>query len=130
MAERSASPSRLHPADVPRIGLAGLRTGRLRAALAVLGIAVGIAALVAVIGVSESSKSNLVARLDRLGTDLLTVQPGTTFADVTQNDLPRRAPAMIAVIPPVRHVTDTVNTTATVRRTDKVPTFLTGGIVV
>jgi putative ABC transport system permease protein len=120
----------LNPADAARIGLTGLRIGRLRAALAVLGIAVGIAALVAVVGVSESSKSNLVAQLDRLGTDLLTVQPGNTFASTSQNDLPYRAPAMIAVIPPVRHVTDTVNTTATVRRTDKVPSFQTGGITV
>jgi putative ABC transport system permease protein len=130
MHDRPTSSSRLNPADAARIGLTGLRTGRLRAALAVLGIAVGIAALVAVVGVSESSKANLVARLDRLGTDLLTVQPGTTFASTSQNDLPWRAPAMIAVIPPVRDVTDTVNTTATVRRTDKVPPFQTGGITV
>jgi putative ABC transport system permease protein len=56
------------------------------------------------------------------------VQPGTSFASTSQNDLPRRAPAIIALIPPVRRVTVTVNTTATVRRTDKVPSFLTGGI--
>jgi len=122
--------SRLHPVDVARIGLAGLRTGRLRAALAVLGITVGIAALVAIVGVSESSKASLVAQLDRLGTDLLTVQPGTNFVDVTQNELPRRAPAMIGWIPPVRHVTQTVSTTAAVRRTDKVPPYETGGITV
>jgi putative ABC transport system permease protein len=115
---------------VARIGLAGLRTGRLRAALAVLGIAVGIAALVAVVGVSESSKSNLVAQLDRLGTDLLTVQPGTNFADVTQNELPLRARAMIGWIPPVRQVTETVSTTVSVRRTDKIPPYQTGGISV
>jgi putative ABC transport system permease protein len=130
MNDRPVFHSRLHPADATRIGLTGLRAGRLRAALAVLGIAVGIAALVAVVGVSESSKTNLVARLDRLGTDLLTVQPGTTFASTSQNDLPYRAPAMIALIPPVRHVTDTVSTTASVFRTDKVPPFLTGGISV
>ena len=130
MNDRPTSSSRLSPADAARIGLTGLRTGRLRAALAVLGIAVGIAALVAVVGVSESSKANLVAQLDRLGTDLLTVQPGTTFASTSQNDLPRRAPGMIALIPPVRHVTETVNTTATVRRTDKIPPYETGGITV
>ena len=130
MNDRLTSSSRLTPADAARIGLTGLRTGRLRAALAVLGIAVGIAALVAVVGVSESSKANLVAQLDRLGTDLLTVQPGTTFASTSENDLPRRAPGMIALIPPVRHVTETVNTTATVRRTDKVPSYQTGGITV
>src|SRR6516225_6295628 len=121
MHDRPPSSSRLNPADATRLGLTGLRTGRLRAALAVLGIAVGIAALVAVVGVSESSKSNLVAQLDRLGTDLLTVQPGSTFASTSQNDLPRSAPAMIAQITPVRHVTETVNTNATVLRTDKVP---------
>jgi putative ABC transport system permease protein len=120
----------MHAADVARIGLTGLRTARLRAALAVLGIAVGIAALVAVVGVSESSKANLVAQLDRLGTDLLTVQPGTTFASTSQNDLPHRAPSMIGLIPPVRHVTETVNTTASVRRSDKIPPYQTGGLTV
>jgi putative ABC transport system permease protein len=130
MDDRRASRSRLHPADVPRIGLAGLRAGRLRAALAVLGIAVGIAALVAVIGVSESSKADLVAQLDRLGTDLLTVQPGSNFLSASQNELPRRAPAMIDLIPPARHLTETVNTTPSVRRTDQVPPYLTGGIAV
>jgi putative ABC transport system permease protein len=130
MPERRASSSHLHPLDVARIGLTGLRTGRVRAALAVLGIAVGIAALVAVVGVSESSKANLVAQLDRLGTDLLTVQPGTAFASTSQNQLPYRAPGMIGLIGPVRHVTETVNTTASVRRTDKIPPYQTGGITV
>ncbi len=130
MVDQRTRRSRLLPADVARIGLTGLRTGRLRTALAILGIAVGIAALVAVICVSESSKSDLVAQLDRLGTDLLTVQPGTNFLDPTHNELPRRAPAMIAWIPPVRNVTETVNTTASVRRTDRIPSFLTGGITV
>ena len=130
MDDRRTPRSRLLAADAARTGLAGLRTGRLRAALAVLGIAVGIAALVAIVGVSESSKANLVAQLDRLGTDLLTVQPGSNFLDPTQNALPRRATSMVALIPPVRHVTETVTTTATVRRTDKVPAYLTGGIIV
>jgi putative ABC transport system permease protein len=130
MSNRPGSSSRLHPADLARIGLTGLRTGRVRAALAVLGIAVGIAALVAVVGVSESSKANLVAQLDRLGTDLLTVQRGNAFASTSQNDVPSRAPGMIALIPPVRHVTETVNTNASVRRTDKIPPYQTGGITV
>jgi putative ABC transport system permease protein len=130
MTDGLASRARLSPADAARIGVTGLRTGRLRAALAVLGIAVGIAALVAVVGVSESSKANLVAQLEHLGTDLLTVQPGTTFASTSQNDLPYRAPRMISAIPPVRHVTETVTTSATVRRTDKVPSYQIGGITV
>ena len=130
MPDPASRRSRLLPADMARSGLGGLRTGRLRAALAVLGIAVGIASLVAVVGVSDSSKANLVAQLNRLGTDLLTVQPGTTFVDTSQNALPRRAVAMIRWIPPVRRVTETVATSATVRRTDKIPAYETGGISV
>jgi putative ABC transport system permease protein len=130
MVEKRPKRSVLLAPDVARIGFAGLHTARLRAALAVLGISVGIAALVAVVGVSESSKASLVAQLNRLGTDLLTVQPGTNFADVRQNELPRAAPAMIGRIGPVRHVTETVATTVSVRLTDKVPPYETGGISV
>ena len=71
--------SRLLPADVLRVGASGLRARRLRAALSALGVAIGIASMVAVLGVSESSKADLLAALDRLGTNLLTVAPGQTF---------------------------------------------------
>ena len=71
--------SRLLPADVLRVGASGLRARRLRAALSALGVAIGIASMVAVLGVSESSKADLLAVLDRLGTNLLTVGPGQTF---------------------------------------------------
>jgi putative ABC transport system permease protein len=130
MSDRPLERSRLLAADVPRLGLAGATTARLRAALAVLGIAVGIAAIVTIVGVSESSKANLLAQLDRLGTDLLTVQPGSSFLSTARNDLPRTAERMIGLIPPVGHVAATVATNATVRRTDKMPAFLTGGISV
>src|ERR1700758_3948364 len=107
MAERCPTRSRLLSADLPRLSLAGARTARLRAALAVLGIAVAIAAIVTIVGVSESSKSNLLAKLERLGTDLLTVQPGNAFLSSTENDLPYSAEPMIGLIPPVRHVAAT-----------------------
>ena len=62
-----------------RTGSLGLRTRRLRAALSALGIAIGIASMVAVLGISESSKADLLAQLDRLGTNLLRVAPGQSF---------------------------------------------------
>jgi putative ABC transport system permease protein len=130
MVDRRTAPSRLLVADLPRLAFVGVRTARLRAALAVLGIAVGIAAIVTIVGVSESSKTNLLAQLDRLGTDLLTVQPGTAFVSSTGNDLPYTAEPMIRLIPPVPHVAATIQTAATVRRTDKVPNYMTGGISV
>jgi putative ABC transport system permease protein len=128
--DRRAQRSRLRPDDVLRVGLGGLSTARLRSALAVLGIAVGIAAMVAVVGVSESSKADLLARLDRLGTDLLTIQPGNGFLSASQNELPVSSLAMIGLIPPVRAVAETINTTASVRRSDKIPAYLTGAITV
>ena len=64
--------SRLLAGDLVHVGSIGLRTRRARTALSCLGIAIGIAAMVAVVGISGSSKANLVAQLDRLGTGLLT----------------------------------------------------------
>jgi putative ABC transport system permease protein len=71
--------SRLRPADVVRVGAIGLHTRRMRAALSALGIAIGIASMVAVLGLSDSSKARLLSQLDRLGTNLLTVAPGQSF---------------------------------------------------
>src|SRR6478609_1254615 len=71
--------ARIPPRELLSVALAGLRTRRLRAALSALGIAIGIGAMVAVVGVSASSQANLLATIDRLGTNLLTVQPGQTF---------------------------------------------------
>lgn len=71
-----ADGSRLRPLDVLRVGTEGLRSRRLRTALAGLGIAIGIAAIVTILGLSASSQANLLARLDRIGTNLLTAKPG------------------------------------------------------
>jgi putative ABC transport system permease protein len=74
--------------------LQGLRTRRLRAALSALGIAIGIGAMVAVVGVSSSAQANLLAEINALGTNLLTVSPGQTF--VGNNEvLPDTAVPMI-----------------------------------
>ncbi|MEU9704483.1 ABC transporter permease [Streptomyces sp. NPDC047981] len=68
--------SRLRGGDLLRLGLNGLRTRPLRAVLSAAGIAIGIAAMIAVIGISASSQANLDAELDKLGTNLLTIEPG------------------------------------------------------
>jgi putative ABC transport system permease protein len=74
--------------------LQGPRTRRLRAALSALGIAIGIGAMVAVVGVSASAQANLLAEIDALGTNLLTVTPGQTFLGANEV-LPDTAVAMI-----------------------------------
>jgi putative ABC transport system permease protein len=122
------APSRLPAADVLRTGSIGLRTRRVRAALSAVGIAIGIASMVAVLGISESSRADLIAQLDRLGTNLLRVAPGQSFFgdDVA---LPEPAAAMIRR---VRGVEATASTKAlsglTVRRNPLIDPNETGGI--
>jgi putative ABC transport system permease protein len=121
------APSRLSPADMPLVGSIGLRTRRLRAALSALGIAIGIASMVAVLGVSDSSKADLIAQLDRLGTNLLEVAPGEDFfgEDAT---LPKTAAAMIGRIPDVSDVAQVADVDASVYRNKYIPDAETGGI--
>jgi putative ABC transport system permease protein len=100
---------RLRPADLGRLAGIGLRTRKLRAALSALGIAIGVAAIVAVLGLSSSSQAGLLAEIDKLGTNLLTVANGQTLAGQPA-ELPTTAPGMIARIGPV----DAVQYTGTV----------------
>src|SRR4051794_34983979 len=121
----------MRPADVLRVGAAGLRTRPLRAALSALGIAIGIAAMIAVVGISTSSRVQLDRTLDRLGTNLLTVAPGEDPLDSTPVELPVAARAMIGRIGPVTAVTSTgALPDARVYRSDHVPIGQSGGIAV
>ncbi|MDH2427477.1 ABC transporter permease [Sphaerisporangium sp. TRM90804] len=109
--------------------MAGLRTRPARVVLSALGIAIGIATMVAVIGISSSSREDLLRSLDALGTNLLTVQPGQTlFGDDAK--LPEGSAAMVRRIGPVTTAAATGTTDVTIRRTDRVPTEVTGGIAV
>src|SRR5919199_4620352 len=106
--------SRLLPADLVRVGAVGLRTRRLRAALSALGIAIGIASMVAVLGVSESSRTGLIRELDRLGTNLLTVAPGKTLGG-GEATLPLSATKAISRMAGVQRVSSVRSLDATVR---------------
>lgn len=123
------APSRLLPADVLRVGSVGLHTRRLRAALSAVGIAIGIAAMVGVIGISESSKADLVSRLDRLGTNLLKVTAGDALFG-SESSLPEQSTSMVGRIGPVEQASGVGSVDATVRRTDLIPEGQTGGISV
>jgi putative ABC transport system permease protein len=119
--------SRLLPTDILRVGASGLRSRRLRAALSALGVAIGIASMVAVLGVSESSKADLLAALDRLGTNLLQVTPGQTFTGDAA-ELPEASPSMVGSMRTVEQSSATKVLSETVRRTDKIDEAETGGI--
>ncbi len=117
---RELKPARLAPRDVLRVGAVGLRARRDRVVLSALGIAIGIATMVAVVGLAESSRADLMARLDRLGTNLLTAEAGD---DVTGQEvkLPKNAVATVERVGPVRHATATANVDARIRRSNVVP---------
>jgi putative ABC transport system permease protein len=105
----------------------GVRARKLRAGLSALGISIGVAAMVGVVGITQSSESDLLAEIDRLGTNLLTVENGRTFGGAEAR-LPVDAPAMIGHMPSVQHVSATALLQQPVYRTDLVPAFETGGI--
>ncbi|MEV0146837.1 MULTISPECIES: ABC transporter permease [unclassified Nonomuraea] len=126
---RGPRPARLSPADVLRVGAAGLRARPTRVVLSALGIAIGIATMVAVIGISSSSREQLMRQLDRLGTNLLTVSPGRTMFG-EEAELPVTAVDMVKRVGPVRTASATGSVKATVRRTDRIPEAVTSGISV
>lgn len=121
--------ARLLPADILKVGVVGLLSRRLRAALSTIGVAIGIAALVGVLGISQSSRADLLSQLDSLGTNLLTAAPGQSFLgdDAT---LPDGAAPRIGRIGPVQQVTEIASLDATVRRSGLVDEAETGGIAV
>src|SRR5438876_5604324 len=125
----SALSGRLGPKDGLRVASVGLRARRMRAALSALGIAIGVAAIVAVLGLSSSSQAGLLAEIDRLGTNLLTVTNGQTLLGDTAK-LPTRAPGMIARIGPVTQVQSTGATDASVYRSPLIPSVNTNAISV
>jgi putative ABC transport system permease protein len=120
---------RLSLPDLARVASVGLRTRRVRAALSALGIAIGVAAIVAVLGLSSSSQAGLLAEIDRLGTNLLTVTNGQTLFGQTA-ELPVTAPRMIRRIGPVEQVQYTGSISANVYRSPYIPTVNTNGLAV
>lgn len=125
---KSLVPARLRPDDVVRVGGAGLRARPTRVFLSALGIAIGIAAMIAVVGISASSQENLNRQLEALGTNLLTVGPGKNlFGEDTH--LPASAVRMVGRIEPVTSVTATgAVKAAKVYRNDRIPAVQSGGI--
>ncbi|MEV0820022.1 ABC transporter permease [Nonomuraea rubra] len=121
---------RLRTADLIPLATGGLRTRRVRVLLSILGIAIGIAAIVAVLGITRSSQADLLARLDRLGTNLLTVVNGTNLSG-QEVPLPATAAITIRRTGGVEAVGPTAELAGIgVYRSDKIPPQITGGLSV
>jgi len=121
--------SRLLARDIGPLAALGLRSRPLRAVLSAAGVALGIATMVAVLGISSSSRAQLVAQIDALGTNLLTVTPGQSFSGQTVT-LPAAAPAMVRRIGPVLAASAIGDVNANVYRSDRIPGANTEAITV
>jgi putative ABC transport system permease protein len=123
------TPSRLRPRDALRVAATGLRARPLRAVLSALGIAVGIGAMVAVVGISASSRAEVDRQIEALGSNLLTVEPGQTLRSGETAVLPSESVDMVARIGPVTSVSAVgAVDDAFVYRTDKIDELKTNGI--
>jgi putative ABC transport system permease protein len=121
---------RLPLPDLIRLSTVGLRTRKLRAGLSALGIAIGVAAIVAVLGLSASSQAGLLDEINQLGTNLLTVSDGQTLTGGTA-ELPARAPGMIGRVEGVQQVQSTGTIAgANAYRSPYIPTVDTNGLSV
>ncbi|WP_314250449.1 ABC transporter permease [Streptomyces kutzneri] len=129
---RRLKPPRRSPRDVLHVGSAGLRARPMRVFLSALGIAIGIATTIAVVGISSSSQAKLLRELDRLGTNMLVAKPGEGMFSGQDTRLPRDAPGrpgMISRIAGVESVGTTGDVPESVRRSENIPKGETGGIV-
>jgi putative ABC transport system permease protein len=126
----SAEGGRLQLKDGLRVASVGLRSRPLRAALSALGIAIGTAAIVGVLGLSSSSQAGLLAEIDQLGTNMLTVEAGQSLTG-GEAKLPLEAPARIAHLDNVQDVAHTALVKeAMVYRNSMVPVGNNGGLQV
>jgi putative ABC transport system permease protein len=110
--------------ELLRLALSRLRTSRLRAALTMLGVVIGVASVVALVGVGQGTTTNITNRLASLGTNLLTISPtgNSTGAGLTTDDA-----AAIAKLDNVAAVAPEVQTSGTlVVGTKSVTTSIVG----
>lgn len=122
--------AQLRPRDRLRVASVGLRARPLRASLSALGIAIGTAAIVAVLGLSSSSQAGLLAQIDELGTNLLTVEAGQRFSGQPAQ-LPPDSPQRLSLLGGVDALADTaLIQDARVYRTPLIPKGNTGGLQV
>lgn len=122
------APSRVGLADQLRVGAVGLSSRRVRSLLSALGVAIGVATVVAVLGISRSSQADLLSELDALGTNLLQAQSGQGLGFGGSTDLPASAATQVRNIGPVEEVATVTSLSGPVLRSGLADPAVTGGI--
>lgn len=123
-------PAKLLAVDIVRLAAYGLRARPLRVVLSALGIAIGIAAMLAVVGISTSSRAQLNQLLSELGTNLLSASPGTSLFGEAAT-MPPESVAMLGRIPAVEQVSAIgVLADKKLYRSNRIPASQSGGLAV
>ena len=130
-ARQTTGGSHLRPRDLWGLATLGLRGRPGRTVLSAAGIALGVATMVAVLGISNSSRAQLVSEIDSLGTNILTVTPDPSLSGGI-SELPRQSPAMVGRIGPVLAASSIggVGQNVNVYRNDRIPSANTNAISV
>lgn len=121
-------PVRLALSDLLGLGLLGIRTRPMRAVLSALGISIGIATMIMVIGIPASSQQNLRNKLNSLGANMLTARAQSMSGN--QVLLPKQSVDMVRRIGPVKAASAVANTQKRVRRSDLVNPAYGSGLAV
>jgi putative ABC transport system permease protein len=111
----------LRARDVGPVAALGMRSRAGRAVLSAAGVAIGIATMVSLFGISSSSRAQLIAEIDALGTNMLTVTPAPSFSSDQNPTLPATAPAMVRRIGPVLAASAIGDVQASIYRNDRIP---------
>ena len=99
----------MNPLELIRLAFSRLRTSRLRAALTMLGVIIGVASVVALVGVGQGTTSNITSRLADLGTNLLTINPSNDSTGLSLDDV-----ETVSTVPEVAAVAPELQTSGTV----------------
>ncbi len=86
------------------MALGGVTAGGVRSLLTVLGVAIGVASVVSLLGIGEGAKLAVAAQFERLGTNIISVQSNTPWAPLHANlapELAARVPGIIGAVPVV-----------------------------
>ncbi|HAN08846.1 MAG TPA: ABC transporter permease [Acidimicrobiaceae bacterium] len=121
--------SRVNLRDSIVLGTLGLRTRKTRTLLTALGIAIGIAAMISVLGITSSSDAQLKAELDALGPNLIEITPGDSFTSA-EVSFPSETSKVVQRVGTVESSAAVYEVEASVRRTELIPKQQTGGMAV
>jgi len=121
--------SRVNLRDSIVLGTLGLRTRKTRTLLTALGIAIGIAAMISVLGLTSSSDAQLKAELDALGPNLIEITPGDSFTSA-EVSFPSETSKVVQRVGTVESSAAVYEVEASVRRTELIPKQQTGGMAV